>query len=67
VLPPGDDPEAYDWSIFRDQAPTLIAGDSDQERIRRLLGLLLRAGVNVVACIFIENGQLYCRHFRNEK
>jgi hypothetical protein len=64
ILPANDDPALYDWSFLRGQEPTVIAGDSDQERIKQLLGLLLRARVSVVACIFYEGEQLYCRHFR---
>lgn len=64
VLPPDAAPDDFDWSIFKNQAPTVIADDADPERIKRLLGLLLRAGVSVVACIFLENGITHCRHFR---
>lgn len=67
VLPPGESPDLYDWTIFKDQSPVILAADSEQERIKRLIALLLHAQAAVVCVIFIENGITHCRHFRNEK
>jgi hypothetical protein len=64
VLPPDASPDEFDWSIFRGQAPTVIAADADQGRIKRLIWLLLRAQVKVVCVIFEEGGVTHARHFR---
>jgi hypothetical protein len=64
VLPPDAPPDDFDWSIFRGQSPFVIAGNSDQGRIKCLIWLLLRAGATVVAVVFEEGGTTHIRHFR---
>jgi hypothetical protein len=66
VLPPDQSPDAFDWTIFRGQEPTVIADDADEDRIRRLIWLLLRAGAALVCVVFKEGQNTHCRHFRNE-
>jgi hypothetical protein len=64
VLPPAASPDDFDWSIFRGQAPTVIADDADQVRVKRLIWLLLRARASVVCVVFSEGGITHARHFR---
>jgi hypothetical protein len=64
VLPPDAAPDDFDWSIFRGQQPTVIAGDAEQGRITRLIWLLLRAEVKLVCVIFSEGGVINARYFR---
>ena len=64
VLPPDRSPDDFDWSIFWEQHPTVIADDAEQGRIKRLIWLLLRAGAKYVCVIFDEGGVTYARHFR---
>lgn len=64
VVPPESSPADFDWSIFKNQSPLVIADDADPERVRELLRLLLRAPVAMVGCIFLEDGITHCRFFR---
>jgi hypothetical protein len=64
VLPPDSAPDDFDWRIFRDQSPTVIADDAEQGRIMRLIWLLLHGGAKVVCVIFTEGGVTHARHFR---
>jgi hypothetical protein len=63
VLPPDAAPDDFDWSIFCGLAPTVIADDADQGRVKRLIWLLLRAQAKTVCVVFDEGGVTHARHF----
>ncbi len=64
VLPPDAQPDDFDWRIFRNQTPVVVADDAEQGRIMRLIWLLLRGGAKTVCVIFTEGGVTHARHFR---
>jgi hypothetical protein len=52
VLPPGEDPAAFDWSFMRGLQPFIVGDDCPHTTLRKLAWCLLRAGCPMVALAY---------------
>ena len=48
VLPPGDDPDSYDWPVAGEGVLLMECGEPDTETLERVALALLRAGAEFV-------------------
>ena len=69
VLPPGEDPSDFDWTLLKGLSPTVIGDDAPRSTLRKLAWCLLRAGCPLVCVIYrdlIAENILRVNFFRNE-